>query len=69
MAQVAKATSVLGAMDGRRVDRVLVVGCEPESVEERMGLSDVVAAAVDPAVSLVGEVLDEVLIATTAGGK
>jgi hydrogenase maturation protease len=41
---------------GGHVDRVLVVGCRPAVVDERMGLSDVVAAAVDDAVRLVTEV-------------
>ncbi|KIZ16708.1 hydrogenase maturation protease [Streptomyces natalensis] len=36
-----------------RPQRVLVVGCEPADVEERMGLSEPVAAAVDEAVELV----------------
>ncbi|MDH6128304.1 hydrogenase maturation protease [Kitasatospora sp. GP82] len=34
-------------------ERVLVVGCEPESVDEHLGLSPVVAAAVDRAVELI----------------
>lgn len=34
---------------GGPVPRVLVVGCEPASVDEGMGLSPVVAAAVEPA--------------------
>ncbi len=38
---------------GGRVARVLVVGCEPESVAEGIGLSEVVAAAVPRAVELV----------------
>ncbi|GAA2251807.1 hydrogenase maturation protease [Kitasatospora sp. NPDC001175] len=38
-------------------ERVLVVGCEPESVDERLGLSPVVAAAVDRAVELVLQVV------------
>jgi hydrogenase maturation protease len=37
---------------GGHVDKVLVIGCEPASIEERMGLSDVVAASVDEAVRL-----------------
>ena len=64
--------TVLGTLAGLggSVGRVLVVGCEPESIGERMGLSDVVAAAVEPAVALVGEVLDDVFsTATSAGGK
>ena len=39
----------------RPVDRVLVVGCEPASVDEGIGLSEPVAAVVD----LVGDLLDE----------
>ncbi|MEU8591210.1 hydrogenase maturation protease [Streptomyces sp. NPDC048664] len=37
--------------------RILVVGCEPDSVEERMGLSPRVASAVPEAVRLIEEVL------------
>jgi len=36
---------------------VLVVGCEPESLEEGMGLSPAVAAAVAPAVDTVIELV------------
>ncbi|MFI9045839.1 hydrogenase maturation protease [Streptomyces sp. NPDC053427] len=39
--------------DGRRPQRVLVVGCEPADVEEGIGLSEPVAAAVDEAVALI----------------
>jgi hydrogenase maturation protease len=38
---------------GGSVDRVLVVGCQPASVDEGMELSDAVAGAVDEAVALV----------------
>jgi hydrogenase maturation protease len=41
---------------GGAVRRVLVVGCRPAAVEERMELSPVVAAAVDPAARLVTDV-------------
>jgi hydrogenase maturation protease len=41
---------------GGSVERVLVIGCRPAVVAARMGLSDVVAAAVDDAVRLVTEV-------------
>ncbi|MCD0449910.1 hydrogenase maturation protease [Actinocorallia sp. API 0066] len=41
---------------GGEVDRVLVVGCRPASLEEGMGLSEPVRAAVDEAVRLVGDV-------------
>jgi hydrogenase maturation protease len=37
--------------------RILIVGCEPASVEEGMGLSQAVAAAVDEAIGVVRELL------------
>ncbi len=57
--------AVLDLLDGlatavgltRPVGRVLVVGCEPESLEEGMGLSPAVAAAVAPAVDTVIELV------------
>jgi hydrogenase maturation protease len=54
----------LEAMGGR-VGRVLVVGCQPSSVEEGMELSPPVAASVDRAVDVVRELLDEL----TGGGS
>jgi hydrogenase maturation protease len=40
--------------------KVMVVACEPEVVEEMgIGLSDAVAAAIDRAVALVGETVEE----------
>jgi len=42
---------------GGRVDRVVVVACQPLAVEEQFGLSDVVAASVEPAVEAVAEVV------------
>jgi len=47
---------VLGLLDlleGGRPGRILVVGCEPASVDYGMGLSDPVAASVDEAVRVV----------------
>jgi hydrogenase maturation protease len=57
---------VFGMLDllGTDAGRVLVVGCEPASVEEGIGLSPPVAAAVDEAVRVV---LDLVRAAETAG--
>ena len=46
---------------GGRVGRILVIGCEPETVEEGIGLSAVVAAAVEPAVAAVREVVDDLV--------
>lgn len=45
---------MLGGVPGR----VLIVGCEPESVEEGMGLSAPVANAVGNAVEFVREIID-----------
>ncbi|GAB7184741.1 hydrogenase specific C-terminal endopeptidases [Kitasatospora sp. Ki12] len=44
---------------GEPPGRVLVVGCEPASLEEGIGLSAPVAAAVDEAVQMVLRVVDE----------
>lgn len=38
---------------GGKIDRVLVVGCRPATVDEQMGLSEPVQAVVDDAVALV----------------
>ena len=46
------------AMLGGSCDRVLLVGCEPASVTDHMGLSPVVAAAVDTAVQTVIELVE-----------
>ncbi len=46
---------------GGRVGRVLVVGCEPAVIEERMGLSEPVAAAVDRGADVVVELLTDLL--------
>ena len=57
---------VFGMLDllGADAGRVLVVGCEPARVEEGIGLSEPVAAAVDEAVRVI---LDLVRAAGTAG--
>jgi hydrogenase maturation protease len=44
---------------GGRIPRLLVVGCEPAEVSERMGLSPPVAGAVDQAVAVVRELIGE----------
>ena len=50
---------VLGMLDslGARVGRVLIVGCEPASVDYGMGLSAPVAAAVDKAITCVVDLI------------
>jgi hydrogenase maturation protease len=58
--------AVLGTLRamGGRVDRVLVVGCEPATLEGGIGLSPPVAAAVDRAAEVVVEVLAAELTGT-----
>lgn len=50
--------SLLGVLGGQ-IDRVLVVGCEPLVADEGMGLSPPVEAAVDQAVALVQDLINE----------
>ena len=56
--------ATLGRLGGT-VERVYVVGCQPASLEEGMGLSPPVAAAVDGAVELCCQLLAEIV--PTAG--
>jgi len=53
--------AVLGMLDnlGGDVRKVLVVGCQPAVITETMGLSAPVAGAVDHAVRMVDELLDD----------
>lgn len=62
--------AVLRLLDrlGGRLDRVLVVGCRPEAIEERMELSPAVRAAVDEAVRLVVELACETATGARAPG-
>jgi len=55
---------VLGLMTGLggTVGRVVIVGCQPDVVDEGIGLSRVVADAVDAGVDAVLEVLEEICI-------
>jgi hydrogenase maturation protease len=46
----------------RPVQRVLVVGCEPATLDEAMGLSTPVAAAVDQAVQIVTDLTRELVL-------
>jgi hydrogenase maturation protease len=50
--------ALVGVLGGT-LGRVLVVGCEPAEVSERMGLSAPVAAAVAPAARVVRELLED----------
>jgi hydrogenase maturation protease len=47
---------------GARVGRVLIVGCQPAVVDEGIGLSPVIGAAVDTGVATVIEVLDDLCV-------
>jgi hydrogenase maturation protease len=49
--------SMLDMLGGERPGRVLIVGCEPASIDYGMALSDPVAAAVDEAVRVVLELV------------
>lgn len=54
-------TALARETGGQRVGRVLVVGCEPATVEEWMGLSEPVSGAVDAAVDMVLDVVQNEL--------
>jgi hydrogenase maturation protease len=47
---------------GGRVERIVVVACQPATIEEGIGLSPVVGAAVDRAADLVLDVLNDSLV-------
>jgi hydrogenase maturation protease len=53
-------SAVLGMLQtlGGVPGRILIVGCEPESVEERMGLSPPVETAIDEAVRFLREIIN-----------
>jgi hydrogenase maturation protease len=54
---------VLGTLAnlGGSVDQIFVVGCQPETLEEGMGLSPAVAESVDPAVQLCKTLVADIL--------
>ena len=54
---------------GGSVERILVVGCQPGPMEEGIGLSDAVRAAVEPAADLVMDVVDKELARLHAGAS
>ena len=59
----------LTGMLGTEAGRVLVVGCEPASVAEGIGLSEPVAAAVDEAARVVLDLVREAAGNAPPGGK
>ena len=62
--------AVLGLVGrlGGRLARVVVVGCEPQSLAHGMGLSDPVAAAVGPAAAAVSALVDAALAGHALSG-
>lgn len=54
---------VLGTLArlGGSVERIVVIGCQPATLDEGMGLSTPVAAAVDPAVELCSQLVADIL--------
>lgn len=54
---------------GAAVSRILVVGCQPDSLAEGIGLSGAVADAVAPAVSLVQQVVERELSSPASAGR
>lgn len=58
--------TVLGVLShiGGTLEDAYVVGCQPATTEPGMALSDSVAAAVEPAIGLVGELLAEISAST-----
>jgi hydrogenase maturation protease len=61
--------SMLDMLGGERPGRVLIVGCEPASIEYGMGLSDTVAAAVDNAVQVVLDLVTAAGESTSDSGR
>ena len=54
---------------GGSVERVFVVGCQPASLDEGIGLSPPVAAAVDGAVELCRRLMDEIVQPAGKGNR
>jgi len=52
---------------GGSLERAVVVGCQPASLEEGIGLSPAVAAALEPAVACCEDLISELATASPAG--
>jgi hydrogenase maturation protease len=63
--------AVLASLEslGGTLPRTLVVGCQPGNVDERIGLTAPVAAAVDTAVATVQQILADLLTGQPAGAS
>jgi hydrogenase maturation protease len=59
---------LLAGLDGR-VDRILIVGCEPASLDDGIGLSEPVSNAVEPAVAAVESLLADLCSPVFSHGK
>jgi hydrogenase maturation protease len=46
---------------GGRIERIYVLGCQPATLQEGMSLSDPVAAAVDDAVEMCAQLVNEIM--------
>jgi hydrogenase maturation protease len=53
---------------GARPPRILIVGCEPENVEESMGLSPAVEASIEGAIEMVRDLLSQIDRAAAPSG-
>jgi hydrogenase maturation protease len=62
---------VLGMLDtlGANISKVLIVGCEPASVDYGIGLSEPVTAAVDKAVQVVLDLIETAALRATDARK
>jgi hydrogenase maturation protease len=58
----------LGSLGGE-LPRTLVVGCQPLDVEEGMGLTPPVTAAVDVAITTINGLLDDLLNESVGAGS
>lgn len=54
---------------GGHVDRILVVGCQPETLDDGIGVSPAVAAALEPAADLVLDVVRRELARSLTGRR
>ncbi len=52
---------------GGTVNRVMVIGCQPESIEDGMGLSDPVSASIEDAARMVVELLQTEMDTSAVG--
>jgi len=53
---------------GGAPERVIVVGCEPATVEESMGLSESVSSAVDRAIELIRDLVVQISVDAAPDG-